>query len=65
MKSPIRKLLVLTNQLSSDSLIYFAYLICFDNEKNKYASMKIKLYEIYTKWNAEPYVKFYINHVLV
>ena len=46
MKSPIRKLLVLTNQLSSGSLIYFAFLIFFDNEKNKYVSMKIKLSEI-------------------
>ena len=40
MKSPIRKLLVLTNQSSSGSLIYFPYR-CFDNERSKYAKIYI------------------------
>ena len=37
MKSPIRKLLVLTNQSSSGSLIYFPYR-CFDGYRNMQVS---------------------------
>ena len=39
MKSPIRKLLILTNQSSSDSLIYFFYR-CFG--RSKYANIAIR-----------------------
>ena len=41
MKSPIRKLLVLTNQSSSGSLIYFTYR-CFDCYRSKYANIAIR-----------------------
>ena len=57
MKSPIRKLLFLTNQLSSGSLIYFAYLICFDSEKKKYAIRR----QSYTKSIQNKKQHFTIN----
>ena len=41
MKSPIKKLLVSTNQSSSGSLIYFAY-SCFDSQRSKYAKIAIR-----------------------
>ena len=39
MKSPIRKLLVLANQPSSGSLIYFAYRY-LDSQRSKHANKK-------------------------
>ena len=57
MKSPIRKLLVLTNQSSSGSLIYFAYK-CNDNQRTKCANIVIRSAGLYVCKNWFLYFYF-------
>ena len=60
--SPIRKLLVLTNQLSSGSLIYF---VLTARETNMQVTTLSYTKSIQNEKKHSIYVKFNINHVFV
>ena len=68
MKSPIRKLLVLANQSSSGSLIYFAYRY-LDSQRSKHANKKqnarLNVRRYWFSWYWVSIFIFKINHVFM